>query len=322
MIDDAKDAYWDKIIQSLNKIEMPDFQDKHGNYLKGNSIHFKEDKKYVTFKLDKKHNELVFENKKLTAVFKSKAFRYHAAPLITATGHAEVDLNEIDVRVGTVFETQTTHDKHIVPAVKPRDVKCHINRGKMHIHLHGNFISDCAGFFSFFFKGTVCKSIEEAVYGILHDTIPKLTNKLIAKLDGQTKIPGIENFALDWQTPNVTHVDDHWVGIGFHSLFFNTEKGPIEPIPCTEVTHVTRHDDDKPERFQNFITAYAVNNFFGGLTDVGATIHGWIRAKTTKNALTCDTLNILLPGISKKYGKDTPVDVFFRTYSIADFTVE
>jgi hypothetical protein len=64
--------------------------------------------------------------------------------------------------------------------------------------LHGNFISDCAGFFSWFFKGTVCGVIEDTIKGILHDTIPKATNSFLANTDGVFGVPLISDLALDW----------------------------------------------------------------------------------------------------------------------------
>lgn len=106
------------------------------------------------------HNELILDNRKVTAVFKSKSFRYKAAPLVVAKGHVEVDLKEIEIQDGFEFLTQKLKDGHRVPAVKPRDVKVKINRHNIKIHLHGNLISDIGDLFTGFFKKTVCDSIE------------------------------------------------------------------------------------------------------------------------------------------------------------------
>jgi len=50
-------------------------------------------------------------------------------------------------------------------------------------------------------------------------------------------------------------------------------------------------------------------------------VKGWIRADKTKDFLTAGKLEVLLPGISEAYGANTPVDIYFHTYSIRDFTV-
>jgi len=201
VIREAKDEFFQAIVSTLNGIEIPDFDDGHGNYMTGNSFHIKECTNDVHMDVDEKHNTFILDNKKVTAQFKSKKFRYKVAPLIVAKGHAEVDLNQIEIRVGDEFLTQVLHDKHIVPKVKARDVKVKINRHNIKIHLHGDFISDVAGFFSWFFKGTVANAIEEACYGILNDSIPKATNNFLAKTDGVFGVPFINDWALDWQTP-------------------------------------------------------------------------------------------------------------------------
>lgn len=89
--------WFESILNVVNKIELPDGKDKHGNYIKQNSVHISEKTGDVHLFTDPDKNALCFDNQKLTGVFKTKKFRYKVAPLIVATGHAEVDLKKIEV---------------------------------------------------------------------------------------------------------------------------------------------------------------------------------------------------------------------------------
>lgn len=141
---------------------MPDFGDDK-NHMRGNSFHIKEGTEDVSFRVDELNNAIILDNKKVTAQFKTKDFRDKIAPLIVASGHAEVDLNEIEIQVGISFENTVLPSGHIVPQIRTIDVKCKINRKDLKLHLHGNFLTDVASLFEVFFKGTVCGKIESTI---------------------------------------------------------------------------------------------------------------------------------------------------------------
>lgn len=60
-------------------------------------------------------NAVILANKKVSAVARSGDFRYKVAPLIVAKGHAEVDMNTVDIEIGLAFSTKTLKSGHIVP---------------------------------------------------------------------------------------------------------------------------------------------------------------------------------------------------------------
>jgi len=54
----------------------------------------------VEFVPDVAKNAVVLKNKKVSGVAKSGKFHYHVAPLMNADGHAEVDMNTVDIEFG------------------------------------------------------------------------------------------------------------------------------------------------------------------------------------------------------------------------------
>ena len=121
---------------------------------------------------DVRKNALVLKNKKITARARSGEFRYKVAPLIVAKGHAEVDMNKVEIDAGLSFSTTTLRDGRVIPYVTAVDVKCNINRFDINIKLCGDFITDVASLFEVFFVGTVAGLIEDTIKLTLEKGIP------------------------------------------------------------------------------------------------------------------------------------------------------
>ena len=181
----------------INGLELPDLEDSHGNYLNDNSIEVREGTKYVEFVPDVANNAVVFKNKKVSAVAKSGKFHYHVAPLINANGHAEVDMNTVDIEAGLKFSTRYLDNGNIVPYVESVDVKCNINRFDINIKLWGNLITDLASLAEVFFVGTVAGLLEDSIKTALNVAIPNLFNTAIGYSGGYFPMP-IENWVVDW----------------------------------------------------------------------------------------------------------------------------
>ena len=125
-------------------------------------------------------NAVVFKNKKVSAVAKTGDFHYHVAPLMNANGHAEVDMNTIDIETGLSFSTRILPNGNIVPFVTSVDVVCSINRFDINIKLWGNFWTDLASAAEVFFVGTVAGLLEDTISSTLSISIPKVINDMIA----------------------------------------------------------------------------------------------------------------------------------------------
>jgi hypothetical protein len=85
------------------------------SWMKGNYFEYDSAADNVDFITDTKNNAIVLSCRKVTAKFWSEDFRYHYAPLLTASGRLEVDLNTIRVDVGFGFSMRTLPDGRTVP---------------------------------------------------------------------------------------------------------------------------------------------------------------------------------------------------------------
>jgi hypothetical protein len=81
------------------------------------------------------------------------------------------------------------------------------------------------------------------------------------------------------------------------------------------------HMDEHPEEFQTFVSTYDIDGFFNSLLEV-RNIGGWILSAELPEkypALTTSTLNVLLIGITAKYGDDVPVNIHWKLYDLSDW---
>lgn len=145
-----------------------------------------------------KKNAIVLKNRKISAVARSGSFRYKVAPLIVAKGHAEVDMNTVEIDVGLAFSTTTTSDGRVIPYVTAVDVKCNINRFDINIKLWGDFITDFASIFEVFFVGTVAGLIEDTIKLTLNQGIPLVTNTILKKSNGFLPLPVFPGWVVDY----------------------------------------------------------------------------------------------------------------------------
>jgi hypothetical protein len=142
ILDQAKDVWFDQLLTVINNIQLPDLDDGHGSYLKGNKLTILERTSKVDFYPDVANNAVVFSNKKISAIATCEKFRYKIAPLIFADGSAEVDINTIEIDAGLSFSTTVLPSGHVVPYVTGADVYTHINRFDIVIKLQGNYITE------------------------------------------------------------------------------------------------------------------------------------------------------------------------------------
>lgn len=315
VLEQAKDVYFEEILKLINNLELPDLEDGQGNYLKDNSFQITESKEYVEFTTDVDKNAVIFANKKVSAVARSGQFRYKVAPLVVAKGHAEVDMNTIDIEIGLAFSTKTLNDGHVVPKVNSVDVKCSINRFDINIKLFGNIATDLASLFEVFFVGVVAGLIEETITVTLNAGVPLITNTIIQRTDGLFPVPFVPNWIVDWQTPEATVVTADRMAVGIKGLFFDKTVGEEEPLDLIPAD-MPYHSFDHIDKFQTYISSYVINGFCGSLTEV-MEIKGWVHSAQT--GLTTTLINALLPGIISYYGAGRPVDVFFQLHKLGSF---
>jgi len=99
VLEQAKDAYFDTVVQIINNLQIPDFEDSDGNYLRGNSFVMDERSSNVSIYTDVPNNALVMRCDKMSGVFYNNEFRYKSWPFV-AKGHIEVIINTIEIGFG------------------------------------------------------------------------------------------------------------------------------------------------------------------------------------------------------------------------------
>jgi hypothetical protein len=110
------------------------------------------------------------------------------------------------------------------------------------------------------------------------------------------------------------------MGVDFHGLFFNPSLGDAEPNMALPTDGFVTHSKDHPDKFQNYLSTYLLNSLFNSYF-LNHDVKLWIRSGMVDNAITCATLEVILPGISKAYGASTPVDIKLVIKNLADFQV-
>ena len=144
----------------------------------------------------------------------------------------------------------------------------------------------------------------------------------MAKLDGYFPVPLVQNWVVDWETPEAAQVTDNSFSIGVKGLMFDREFGEEEPqvaIPDMPAYNATR-----TEKYQAYVSSYSIDGFFSSLIEVNQGIHGYVTSEMLPEklpTLTTGLLEVLLPGISDYYGPDQLVDVQFNVTSLGDFGV-
>jgi len=199
VIEQAKDVYFDWIIQTVNSLEIPDFYDDSNHYLKGNHFYLNERTSDVTITTDVAKNALVLRCDQLSGKFVGDDFRYREWPFV-ATGHLEVDIDTIVIQFGISFGQTTLPDGRQVPSISSVDVYTDIDRWDVDIKIWGNIWSDFASAFEVFFVGTVVDLLNDTITETLNVTVPTLANGIVAKSDGYFPIPVKDGWTVDYLT--------------------------------------------------------------------------------------------------------------------------
>ena len=132
--------------------------------------------------------------------------------------------------------------------------------------------------------------------------MPKVVNHLIVMTDGYLHTPFINDWWLDWETPTSAIVSTNAFQIDILGEMFDEVYG--EQAPAVSIPDMPDFDKSLPSKFQNYISTFSMDAFFGSLLEV-ETIAGWYNS----TSVTTTVLNALLPGIEKKYGSNVPVDI-------------
>ena len=314
VLEQGKDAYFNAIMQKINGITIPDLVSSDGkSWMKQNYFEYDSAADHVTFSTDLVNNAIVLSCSKVTAKFWSEDFRYHYAPLLTASGRLEVDLNTIRIDVGLGFNMQVLPDGREVPVVSGQDVVVKINRFDLKISIWGSFWADTVDLIKPFIKGPLCDLIQQTLYSALDTTMPNLINKGLVKSDGFLHLT--KTFELDFETPASFLVTADAFQTDIKGLFFDNVYGEVEPAVAVPV--LPYFDVTKPELYQNYISTYSMDGLTTALLEE-TSISGWVNG-SYNTTITTSMLNAFLPGILSYYG-DVPVAVKYTITQLGSFS--
>jgi len=114
VLSQAKDVYFDSLINVVNNLEIPDFYQDKNHYMIGNHFYLNERTDDVIISTDTKNNAMVLRCEKLSGKFVNDEFRYKETLLI-ADGHLEVDIDTILIQFGVSFDMKKLADGRQVP---------------------------------------------------------------------------------------------------------------------------------------------------------------------------------------------------------------
>jgi len=265
VISQAKDIYFDKIVSLVNSITLPDLEDGKGNYMRENTFTLNQRADEVQFFTDVENNAVVMRCDKLSAKFRSNAFRYKET-IFVAKGYAEVDINQIDIQFGIKFDLNTLPDGRMVPSISGVDIENHINRFDINIKLGGNLITDFASLFEVFFVGTVADLIEETINLTLNTGIPLVADTVLNYTDGYFPVPLVPDWVVDWETNEAAVITSSAFQIGVKGLMFDKAYGEEEP--AVEIPDLPYHMSNHIEKYQAYVSSYSIDGFFNSLLEV------------------------------------------------------
>ena len=179
LIQEAKDVYWNYVMNILANVQIPDI-DFHGGYIHANTFHISQASQNVQINTDVPVNGIKLSVNDLGAGFKSNSFKYKLS-FLTAKGSVEVSMSQVSVAVDIGLTQQKLSNGKVVPGFTTSGVSVHIPSDHMSIKIKGNIISKIADAFKSLFKSTIVHEIEKQLTSTINSELPKALNDILAK---------------------------------------------------------------------------------------------------------------------------------------------
>ena len=131
-------------------------------------------------------------------------------------------------------------------------------------------------------------------------------------------------WSLDWQTPTAPIVTDEAFELGIMGIMFDgSEGGYGEDEWSVSFPDMPYDDTTEAAQFQAYVSDLSVNSLLGSWLEVG-NIAGWVHGDqlpgpAANSTITASEINLILPGFSDYYGKDTIVDIYLNTTDLSRF---
>ena len=187
IVEQAKAVYLGKILQIVRKLKIPDIVKDDTHYIKNNTFDIGDIKdEDVKFWFDEAENSIYLEVDNLSASFASTDYKFKYSKWTpTISGTAKVTIGKIMLKIGLKIATQTIQPgNRLLPNLNPVGVAMVIDKDSIKIDLSGGAVSSLVGFFTKFFKETVCDQITKNVVEQINRQVPTIVNPLIAGTNG------------------------------------------------------------------------------------------------------------------------------------------
>ena len=196
VVDQAKDVYFNYIMNILKNVQIPDISFS-GGYIHDNSFFVTEQAQNVMITNDPANNGVRLEVDALSAGFQSHSFRYKKS-IIVAKGSVEASFTHVKLAATVGISQQTLSNGKVVPAFVIKNIDLDMPKDHISIKLKGNLVTKIASAFKSLFMGTIRDQITKAVKDNLYKQLPPVLNKLVADQKGYTEI--YKGLDLDWST--------------------------------------------------------------------------------------------------------------------------
>ena len=177
------------------------------------------------------------------------------------------------------------------------------------IQILNNPSADLANWVLSVFNDKLKDLIEESVSGNLKETFQRELNKIIGTYPSIINI-GETPLAVNYSLSTPPKVTDQYLQINSLGLFLNKDKPELNP-PIPAPKELPDFNPDSKD-IQSFVSDYTINSAF-----YSAFTAGLLQANITSESvpsispiqLTTSSLDNIIPGLVKKYGKNKKVDL-------------
>ena len=188
VFDQAKDVYFDLIMNVLENVKLPDFpfqKESVNGHMNDNTFGVLEipSNVQITNRPDVNGIELSIDD--LYATFFCKDFTFNYA-FVHAAGNVTVDFQHFTVKAIASFDTQTLQNGKVVPAFKIEVIDVDLPKEFVSIKIQGNVFAQIADVFKPIFESMVRNEIVIDLKKILANKVPPLLNKIISDQNGFT----------------------------------------------------------------------------------------------------------------------------------------
>lgn len=268
VIEQAKDAYYNVLMQLLANLDVPDV-DFDGGYLRQNSFYIKEAVQDMRISADQDLNGIRFEFNNLEAEFQSKDF--HASyGIIQTSGSMSIDIKQVYIAFTEQTDMTTLPNGRVVPALVSVHIVTQIPTDMDHfkVHFEGDFAAEVINLLAPLFAGAIRDQIAAALNDQIGTALPVYLNQIIADQQGASEL--YQGLMLDWAVINQPRVFNTGLKFDIKGLFY--KKGDAEVEPELQPPVMPYHDDSSPAKFQAFVSNYSLNSLAESFVEVYDTV--------------------------------------------------